>query len=146
MQSATFAARASFALVLSRVVLVLCRIVLMFLMFYSCCTRVVSCCIRVVSCCTRVVSCCVVSSRVVTRVVFQTRSINTVKYRWELVCMYKNIAIELLKKFFLKKVSFAVMKLCNILRNVLSVFSVPNNLYQISYKSNDVKGLVPKAL
>ena len=58
-----------------------------------CCTRVVSFCVRIVLCCTRVVSCCVVFysccvvlyscclvlcfvvlSRVVTRIVFQTRS------------------------------------------------------------------------
>ena len=99
MQSLIFATRASFALVLgrvvlvlylivlvlSRVLLVLCHVVQCYTRVVSCCTCAVSCCVVLYLCCvvlSRVIlvlccvlSCCVVLSRVVTRVVFQTRSL-----------------------------------------------------------------------
>ena len=58
-----FATRASFALVLHRVMLVLSRLASSF-------THVVSCCVVLYSCCLVLYLCCVVLSRVVTRVVF----------------------------------------------------------------------------
>ena len=41
---------------------------------HSCCVVLYSCCLVLYSCCVVLYSCCVVLSRVVTRVVFQTRS------------------------------------------------------------------------
>ena len=93
MQSPIFAARASFVLllgrvvfvlyhvvlVLSRVLLVLCRVVLVLCRILLVLSRVVSCYARVVSCCLVLYTCYVVLSRVATRAVFQTRSAQTKK-------------------------------------------------------------------
>ena len=54
---------------------VLCRVVSCCTRVVSCCTRVFSCCLVLYSCCVVLYSCCVVLSRVVTHVVFYTRSI-----------------------------------------------------------------------
>ena len=66
---------------LCRVVLVLCRVDSC---CYSCC--LVLCCVVLLLC--RVVSCCVVLARVVTRVVFQTRSIMEARALNNLLCYY----------------------------------------------------------
>ena len=73
-QSPVFALRASFVLVLGRVLLVLCRIVLVLSRVVSCYVVLYSCCVVLYSCFVVLCRIVLVLCRVVPHIVFQTRS------------------------------------------------------------------------